>query len=395
MDRKNFFSETANLNSLIYFSCLFSENQVYQFFIQALDEGEPTLDSSVPVQVYVMGKHDVPPHFDLPEKLVFNLAEDETIFSRSILAESTHPLQYSIMSGKTLDTNFPPTFEIKQNGKLRLIGKLDFDEVRQYHLTIQAATMTTPPLFGYIDVIILVIDVNNKNPSFDSAEYFTTVIENGKPGDSVVQVHASDDDTGSEIQYSFGSDHSQISKSFNLDPVTGWITLINPLDRETTAHYNFTVVATDISSKTQQTSFTHVNVAVSDQNDNPPIFSRPSYIAAVNEGAAIGTVLLQLNTTDADFGENTKVEYLIVDGDHLGKFQIRSTGEVIVNSNLDREIHSHYTLTVVATDGGMSTMTKVTITILDDNDNNPVCEEVSFYTRRYNVTEGIVVLFGI
>lgn len=366
-----------------YLQYFFAENQVFQFFVQAVDQGEPTLDSSVPVEVYVMSKKDMPPRFQVSERIVYTLAEDETIFSRSIIAHSILPVKYSILSGNTLDTNYPPTFEIKQNGKLRLVGKLDYNEVKRYHLTIQVKTSTTPALYDYVDIIIIVTDVNNRNPSFDSSEYFTTVIENGQPGDSVVQVHAYDEDTGSEIRYSFDSDDSEIAKTFNLDPVTGWITLINPLDRETTAKYNFTVYATDVHAKTQQTSATHVNVAVSDQNDNPPIFSRPSYVAAVNEGAASGTVLLQLTTTDDDIGENTHVDYLIVDGDQLGKFQIQSTGEVIVNKHLDREMHSQYELTVIATDGGMSTMTKITITILDDNDNDPVCDEVSRSSSFY------------
>lgn len=93
----------------------------------------------------------------------------------------------------------------------------------------------------------------------------------------------------------------------------------------------------------------------------------------------LGAVLLELNTSDADIGMNTHVEYIIVDGDPLGKFHIRTTGEVIVIKPLDREMDSKYKLMVAATDGGMSTMTKVSVTILDDNDNNPVCEEVNIY----------------
>jgi hypothetical protein len=43
---------------------------------------------------------------------------------------------------------------------------------------------------------------------------------------------------------------------------------------------------------------------------------------------------------------------------------------------------SKYKLMVVATDGGMSTMTKVSVTILDDNDNNPVCNGETVLIRE-------------
>lgn len=352
---------------------------MYQFFVRAIDEGDPSLDTPVTVEIYIMGKDDKPPRFQASKKIIYTISEDETSFSRLIIAESRLPVKYYIMHGNMPETNYPPSFEMSQSGKLRLIGKLDYNAVPKYFLTIQSKTVSTPPLYDYVEVFIMVIDVNNKDPIFESDEYHTTVIENSKPGDKVIQVRAYDEDMYSEIRYSFGDKAGNLSKAFNLDPTTGWLSLINPLDRESVDYYNLTVVAKDINAKNEQTSQTTVIVKVTDQNDNPPIFNRPSYNAAVNEGAALGTVLLELNTSDADIGMNTHVEYIIVDGDPLGKFHIRTTGEVIVIKPLDREMDSKYKLMVAATDGGMSTMTKVSVTILDDNDNNPVCEEVNIY----------------
>ncbi|XP_071125252.1 protocadherin Fat 1-like isoform X4 [Mytilus edulis] len=350
-------------------------NQVYQFFVHAIDEGDPILDSSVAVQVYVMGKNDIAPRFQASKKMIFTISEDETVFSRLIVAESHNPVKYYIIHGNTPDTNYPPSFEISHSGKLKLLRKLDYNDVQKYHLSVQAKTTSSPSLYDYVEVIIIVTDSNNKDPVFESNEYHTMVIENSKPGDHVIQVRAMDEDSDFEIRYSFGEESSGMSKIFDLDSISGWISLINPLDRETTDQYNFTIVAMDIKAKTEQKSLTRVLVDVTDQNDNPPIFSRPSYIAAVNEGADLGTVVTELFTTDEDIGPNTNVEYIIVDGDKLGKFHVRGTGEVIVNKPLDRENDSLYTLVVAATDGGMSTMTKITIEILDDNDNDPVCDE--------------------
>ena len=96
---------------------------------------------------------------------------------------------------------------------------------------------------------------------------------------------------------------------------------------------------------------------------------------AVNEDALPGTIILMVSTTDLDLAQNAKVAYYITGGDPLGQFNIRSTGEVYVNKELDRESKSYYELTVSATDGAFVSQIKVYITILDANDNPPVCEQ--------------------
>ena len=86
-------------------------------------------------------------------------------------------------------------------------------------------------------------------------------------------------------------------------------------------------------------------------------------------------------TEDADQVAKTRVDYYIRDGDSKGQFGIKSNGEVYVSRPLDREIESIYKLKVVASDGTFVTETKVTIEILDDNDNAPECLNESYLLR--------------
>ena len=51
-------------------------------------------------------------------------------------------------------------------------------------------------------------------------------------------------------------------------------------------------------------------------------------------------------------------------------------GEIYVNKELDREHTPEYELTILATDGAFVSSSLVTISILDDNDNTPVCHQV-------------------
>lgn len=83
-----------------------------------------------------------------------------------------------------------------------------------------------------------------------------------------------------QIQYSLGLDEDAIVRStFHIDPHTGTLTLAAQLDRETIAQYSFMVQATDGGPKPLSTSAT-VIVKVKDYNDNPPVFTKDTYITA-------------------------------------------------------------------------------------------------------------------
>ena len=76
------------------------------------------------------------------------------------------------------------------------------------------------------------------------------------------------------------------------------------------------------SASPPPTATTNVIITVTDVNDNPPVFARDNYVTAVNEEAPPGTVILSLDTTDADTGVNADVSYFITKGDQLGRFEV-------------------------------------------------------------------------
>jgi protocadherin Fat 1/2/3 len=102
-----------------------------------------------------------------------------------------------------------------------------------------------------------------------------------------------------------------------------------------------------------------VVIEVRDYNDNPPQFSQSHYVAAVNEEALPGTVVVRLTTTDrdreqgrSDFSSSSmqhqqqpQLQYYIVSGDPRSQFGIRQ-GEVYVERALDREEIGSYSLQV-------------------------------------------------
>ncbi|XP_076446580.1 protocadherin Fat 1-like isoform X2 [Babylonia areolata] len=365
-------------------SLTFAVNKVYQFFVRARDQGQPVLENHVPVEILVMGSQDAPPTFPSPQS-VFFIQEDEQVGGviATLRADSRHSLTYTIVPGMTNSTNNPASFSIDNFGQIRIVRELDREITPAYILALRAQTETSPPLVAHMHVHIQVRDVNDNYPQFESQPYRATVVESSEVGTRVIQVKATDADLSRTVSYSFGPGMEAVANVFSIEKTTGWISLLSKLDRETKSEYNLTVVATDtgVDSRigggrgTRLTSTTNVIVTVTDFNDNAPRFDRQQFSTAVNEGALQGTVILTLTSTDKDTGVNADVTYYIVRGDPLNQFQIHSNGEMFVNKALDRETHRFYKLVVAATDGGFVTHTKVMVTVLDDNDNAPECQE--------------------
>lgn len=66
-----------------------------------------------------------------------------------------------------------------------------------------------------------------------------------------------------------------------MDPETGEVFTVVPLDREQTSVYHLTLVAQDSSPTEPQASAVNLTIFVKDVNDNAPRFSSPRYTAYV------------------------------------------------------------------------------------------------------------------
>lgn len=127
-----------------------------------------------------------------------------------------------------------------------------------------------------------------------------------------------------------------------------------------------------------------VRIHVKDVNDHSPIFRKSWYNFDLEEGFHSGRILGSVQATDADYGNNAKIIYSILQTEHddVSVFPFRiseSDGILTVTGEIDREIRDSYTFQVTAKDSGPvnnqhHSMVDVEIHILDVNDNAP-----SFY----------------
>ncbi|XP_072120749.1 uncharacterized protein [Mobula birostris] len=125
-----------------------------------------------------------------------------------------------------------------------------------------------------------------------------------------------------------------------------------------------------------------VEVEILDVNDNSPIFQKSEIRLKISESAIPGARFLLEGANDLDGRNNSIRTYQLTKNDHftldvqsLGKWKLP---ELVLQSNLDREKQSVYNLLLTAIDGGAperSGTARITIDILDVNDNVPVFEK--------------------
>ncbi|XP_062309019.1 protocadherin-16 [Osmerus eperlanus] len=258
-------------------------------------------------------------------------------------------------------------------GVLTLGQSLDRETTPSLYLVVRATDSATDPAqrrWGSVTARLFVTDVNDNAPLFSSPSA-VSVMEDQPVGFVVVYVMARDEDEGENGRVSYRIQSGNSAGRFHLNPNTGSLSILKPLDREEQEVFNLTVVAED-HGVPQLSSSQVVCVQVIDVNDEPPLFQRAEFEAQVTENQGAGTVVLAVTATDRDQGSNGQVTYggLTEEGFTIDP----STGVITITKTLDREMQEHYTLTVYAKDGGLPpnfAKAVVRVSVQDENDNAP------------------------
>uniref|UniRef100_A0A4W5PG36 FAT atypical cadherin 1 n=1 Tax=Hucho hucho TaxID=62062 RepID=A0A4W5PG36_9TELE len=380
------------------------KNDLFSFYVSAKDTGDPPKKTVVPVYIRLLPKEvTVPKLVELQKR--WSVSEDLHIGSEiDVIQESEQLLIYSLVKGSTTESNQDQVFVVNTDtGKLKLAKRLDFETTKWYLLTLQAQSDLED-----IDVIttaqlhIQVQDVNDNSPQFESDSYRSFVVENLPKGTSVIQVRATDLDSGVNGQITYSLDQYQNSVEvlgmFAVDGESGWVTTLKELDREQQDRYSVAVLATDRGHDGRLYTAATVEVTVVDVNDNPMRFMAEVFRASVSEDIPVPSrAIAVLRTTDRDSEDlNKPICCFITGGDPRAQFDLEhSQGEwrVVVRRALDREERDSYLLNVTASDGTFVTTATVEISVLDANDNSPVCERALYaQTVPENTPEGRLVL---
>uniref|UniRef100_A0A3P9HZR5 FAT atypical cadherin 1 n=1 Tax=Oryzias latipes TaxID=8090 RepID=A0A3P9HZR5_ORYLA len=366
------------------------ENELYAFFVRAKDTGNPSKDSVVHVYIRIVSS-DTPIHKFVEPHYLYTVSEDLPIGTEIALiqAEGHEGLTYSLVKGNTPESNEDDVFVVdRENGALKLQKSLDHEMTKWYQLTLLAqAKFENDDILASVNVNIQVKDVNDNKPIFEADPYKAVTVENLASGTQVVQVRATDLDSGTNSHVIYSLDPKQNSQEifelFSVNSETGWVTTLKELDREKMDKYTIAVLATDQGDTIQHISGTTVEVTVADVNDNPPRFTAEIYKGTVSEDDPPPSgVIAILSTTDDDSEDfNKQVNYFITGGDPLGQFAIehvQNEWKVSVRKPLDREVMDNYLLNITASDGIFTAKAVVEVKVLDANDNDPVCEQLLY-----------------
>ena len=108
-------------------------------------------------------------------------------------------------------------------GEIRTTAAIDFESTPQITFTVVATDNGTPRLFSSLLYTLTITDANDNPPAFVSNPYMATIPENSQAGIFVVELAATDVDTGTnaQITYSLVGGNS----AFQIDPVTGIVTV--------------------------------------------------------------------------------------------------------------------------------------------------------------------------
>ncbi|XP_070968255.1 protocadherin-9 [Oncorhynchus clarkii lewisi] len=248
---------------------------------------------------------------------------------------------------------------------------LDFEGTKEYNFKIIASDSGKPSLNQTALVRVRLEDENDNSPIFSHPVIELAVVENNKRDLFLTTLSATDEDSGknAEIVYQLGPNAS----FFDLDRKTGVLTASRVFDREDQDRFLFTVTARDNGTPPLQ-SQAAVIVTVLDENDNSPKFTHNHFQFFVSENLPKYSTVGVITVTDSDAGENAAVTLSIL-SDNENFILDPYSGVIKSNVSFDREQQSSYTFDVRAVDSGRSpcsSAAKVTINVIDVNDNTPI-----------------------
>ncbi|XP_054282044.1 fat-like cadherin-related tumor suppressor homolog [Macrosteles quadrilineatus] len=320
--------------------------------VRASDSGTPPLYSDVILRLHTSHDKQSSPLRSFPSRMRIPLdAKQGYIVHR--FEENQHHKTKMLISGQG------DIFGINSNGEL-FVKRHPILKHNKVGLLVQAQKEEFA-ICAFYEINIETYSTRN-NLTFVQERVEISLPENIAVGTSVFKVEINEDEP--TVLFSMAP-----SKVFSIDPMTGWITVTAPLDREDQDSHDVIVTAST-SLTSQSTSVVIINVT--DVNDNPHIFNQDVYHVAVKEDSPTGTEVARLSLVDPDLADDV-IHYVILEGDDDAMFTMSFTGQVLLAKSLDREAQTDYSLVVIASDGVFIASTIVNVLVIDVNDEPHSC----------------------
>ena len=377
------------------------QSSVHLLSVTAVDRGPDPVPVHVTVVIHVEDVNDNPPTISVNTLTADGMAEvaenstPGTFVAYVAVADADSGVNGNFRCAVAAsDDHFTLRQQTFADSEYQLVTSetAEFDRERKdrHDVTITCIDGGSPALTSNAVVRVRVRDDNDNTPRFSRDLYEFRIDENCKVGTPVGVVAATDDDAGAngEVEYRLQvTSGSAAERLMLIGAYTGQIFTRAEIDREELSATDelpieFDVVARDRGVEVQW-SVIHVRVFVDDVDDEPPRFERARYDFEVAENQPAELEIGRVIAVDRDQSPNNRVVYSVasvIHGDVGGLLPFRvdpETGTISTHESLDHERRSNYRFIVTAHNResgslGPSSMTTVSVSVLDVNDHRPL-----------------------
>ncbi|XP_058533853.1 protocadherin gamma-B5-like [Ochotona princeps] len=231
----------------------------YNVTITATDRGKPPLSSSSSVTVHIGDVNDNAPVFQQPSYVV-HVAENNPPGASIAQVSASDPdlgsngqVTYSIVASDLEAQTLASYVSVSaHSGVLFAQRALDHEQLRAFHLTLQARDQGSPALSANVSVRVLVGDRNDNAPRVlypalapDGSALFDTVPRAAEPGYLVTKVVAVDADSGHNAWLSYHVLQASEPGLFSLGLRTGEVRTARALGDRDAARQRLLVAVRD------------------------------------------------------------------------------------------------------------------------------------------------------
>ncbi|ELT89521.1 hypothetical protein CAPTEDRAFT_222417 [Capitella teleta] len=353
----------------------------YELDVEVYDGG--SLSSTVNIVVTVEDANDHSPVFPnstLQVTVPENYPTDQGFFVVEATDEDTGDNgRVSYRFAPRTQSTYGKTFGLHESsGAVFLKETLDWVKKQEYELDIVATDGGPDSRSAQCSLVVKVQDVNDNKPLVSintlTEHPEARILENSPRSTFVAHVSVFDSDEGPNGEVVCELSNTEDFYLNNIGKNQYKIETSYILDRETTPRYLLIIACQDLGTNPLRSS-ANLTVLVMDENDHSPEFTQSVYTAVLPENNEPDAYIMQLNATDLDMGDNSKIHYEIVESLTQYVYIIPNKGVVRASDRFDYETTKKLQFTVRARDGASpprSSTARVTITILDLNDQPPI-----------------------
>ncbi|XP_029439297.1 LOW QUALITY PROTEIN: protocadherin gamma-B1-like [Rhinatrema bivittatum] len=357
------------------------KQNTFSFILTASDGGDPVRTCTADIYIKVSDANDNLPTF-IQNTYTASLKENMPTGSKVLQVKATDLDEGSYAqiaySFKKIPDSARHIFSLDPiSGEITINGHLDFEEIRYFKMNVEAKD--GGGLVSHCTVLIEVLDENDNAPEITITSLSTPIPEDSPPGTVIALIKVHDKDYGENSEVTCGV-QSDFSTKLTLSSSNYFKILTDDtLDREEISEFNVTIVASDKGYPPLSTRKT-IRIQITDINDNAPVFEQMSYTAYIPENNLSGASIFNVNASDPDFEQNSRITFSIVNNS-IEKLPVSSyvsinslTGIIYAQRSFDYEQFREFQFEVKAKDSGspsLSSNCTVKVLIEDRNDNAP------------------------